>query len=82
MLYTFQNQSTGIPMPLLMGYTFPTPIETTEDERVIYDPILQRTQFDMRTLGTRCLRSSITKHGPGKLNTSDKKNEIDDQKTV
>ena len=81
MLYTFQNQSTGIPMPLLMGYTFPTPIQTTEDERVIYDPILQRTQFDMRVIGTKSLKTVSTDKGKnGKW--PDKKNEIDDQKSV
>lgn len=68
-------------MPLLMGCTKPQPIETLEhDERVIYDPIAQVVQIDMRTIGTYSLKTSSTKV-EGHFNV-DRKNAIDDQKSV
>ena len=82
-----QMNAGGAPiMPLLMGCTKPQPIETLEhDERVIYDPIAQVVQIDMRTIGTRSLRTSNTRYKINKLQTStkpDRKNEIDDSKIV
>lgn len=68
-------------MPLLMGCTRPTPIETETDEHaIIYDPITQKVVMDMRLLGTRSLKSSSTRVGKG--SKTDRKNEIDDQKVV
>lgn len=69
-------------MPLLMGCTKPQPIETLEhDERVIYDPIAQVVQIDMRIIGTYSLKIRATSLGRSQWST-DKKNEIDDQKNV
>ena len=77
-----QMNAGGAPiMPLLMGCTKPQPIETLEhDERVIYDPIAQVVQIDMRTIGTYSLKTSSTKV-EGHFNV-DRKNAIDDQKSV
>lgn len=66
-------------MPLLMGCTKPQPIETLEhDERVIYDPIAQVVQIDMRIVGTYSLKTHVTQPGT----KADRKNEIDDSKNV
>lgn len=70
-------------MPLLMGFTPPTPIQTAEGvERYIYDSYRQITEYDMATIGTKCLKTSSTRIG--KLTgtfKSDHKNEIDDSKS-
>ena len=81
-----QTKVKGVAMPFLMGCTKPSTIEAMEgDEKVIYDPMTQRTILDMRLIGTRSLRSSLTNKktalGGHKLVT-DKKNEIDDSKYV
>ena len=72
-------------MPFIMGCTKPSPIEALEgDEKVIYDPMTQRTILDMRLIGTRSLRCSTTmkKTKTSQKAVSDKKNEIDDSKSV
>lgn len=74
------ERTNGITMPLLMGFTNPTQIQVEENfEPIMYDPISQ-TVFEMRTIGTKCLRTSITR--TAKSYSQDKKNEIDDQKNV
>ena len=85
MLYNQTNQWNGIPMPLLMGYIPPEPVQEVENEMpFIYDPVSQTVAFDMRMLGTKCLKTSTTtkKTPRGTSNTTDRKNEIDDSKSV
>lgn len=80
-----QNSYRSSAMPLLMGFTPKTQIqEGGLNERFIYDNIMQITEYDMRTVGTKSLKSSTTKikNGSGMLAKSDKKNEIDDSKQV
>ena len=73
------NQWNDIPMPLLMGFQFPEKIqEVNYVEPIMYDPVSQIVYYDMRTVGTKCLKTSQTKP---KYNT-DRKNEIDDVKVV
>ena len=76
-----QNSYGNSAMPLLMGFTPKTQIqEGSVNGRFIYDDMTQITEYDMRTVGTKSLKSSWTsKNGHGK---SDNKNEIDDSKTV
>lgn len=77
------NQQTWnqIPMPLIMGFTTATPIETdVTNFPIIYDPITQKIGFDMRVVGTYSLKQAGTKKGNKTM--WDKKNEIDDQKNV
>lgn len=76
-----QNSCGNSTMPLLMGFTPKTRIqEGGVNERFIYNDIMQITEYDMRTVGTKSLKTSWTsKNGHGK---SDQKNEIDDSKTV
>ena len=76
-----QNSYGNSTMPLLMGFTPKTRVQEGEvNERCIYNDIMQITEYDMRTVGTKSLKTSRTnKNGHGK---SDKKNEIDDSKTV
>lgn len=74
-------------MPLLMACTKPSPIETCDCEQpVIYDPISQTVPIDMRIVGTKSLKRTMTKYKPaGACAMSakpDNKNEIDDQKYV
>jgi len=78
-----QNSYSNPVMPLLMGFTPKTQIQESElNERFIYDNIMQITKYDMRTVGTKSLRSAMTKSGNQGGQKTDKKNEIDDQKTV
>lgn len=70
-------------MPLLMGCTAPSPIETEDIEhKIIYDPMTQKVVMDMREVGTYSLKvRSTAKRGTGST-TTDRKNEIDDRKYV
>ena len=75
-----QKHSYGSPvMPLLMGFTPQTAIEIGEmDERYAYDSYMQITEYNMATIGTKCLKQVTTKSTGGTL--PDKKNELDDTK--
>jgi hypothetical protein len=79
------HEMNGVPMPLLMSYTTPAKIQEAENlAPSVYNPITQ-VVYDMRTVGTKCLRSSSTrKKQPGGSTSSsvDRKNEIDDSKSV
>ena len=69
----------GIPMPLLMGCTKPTAIETVENEtRGMYDPVSQTVMIECLQIGTRSLKNSNTR--VGNHVKTDRKNEIDDKK--
>ena len=86
MTYNHCKTAAGHVMPLLMGCTIPTPIETeTTEHRVIYDPKTQKVVMDMRIVGTKSLRTVstgyITSSGH-KSTKSDRQNEIDDTKSV
>lgn len=77
-----QNSYSNPVMPLLMGFTPKTQIQESElNERFIYDNIMQITEYDMRTVGTKSLKSHSTKKDANTWQT-DKKNEIDDSKQV
>ncbi len=86
MRYDYTQTAAGTVMPLLMGCTKATPIEMeTTHEVIIYDPITQKIEMDMRTVGTKSLKSTQTKVKINSLQwsaKSDKKNEIDDSKVV
>lgn len=84
-----QTGANGNVMPFIMRCTKPTPIEAMDcDEKVMYDPLKQSSIVNMRTVGTRSLKSrltqkkSTTKGSKSLVNCSDKKNEIDDSKNV
>lgn len=70
--------------PLLMRYTSSTPIQEAEDRPIVYNDQLQITEYDVRIVGTRSLKSSVTTKKVNGLmkTTTDRKNEIDDQKSV
>lgn len=78
-----QNSYCNPVMPLLMGFTPKTQIQESElNERFIYDNIMQITEYDMRTVGTKCLKRGATKK-PCSIGVKfDDKNEIDDSKQV
>lgn len=94
MIYSQTRTQAGTVMPLLMGCTRPSPIETMSDEgKIIYDPMTQMSEMNMRTVGTyslksratnRYTKSTATNNSRGTLvgSSPDKKNEIDDQKSV
>lgn len=85
MTQTQMNQGSAPILPLLMGCTKPQPIETLEhEEHIIYDPVMQIAQIDMRTVGTYSLKTSNTGYYQGKVKhfKTDRKNEIDDSKNV
>lgn len=79
MLRVNQNGNSNI-MPLLMNFTTPSPIQEYTPEVFNYDEENQ-ISYEMRTIGTRCLRHSSTRKTKN-LTVSDGKNEIDDSKTV
>ncbi|MDL2227782.1 hypothetical protein LJC30_02725 [Odoribacter sp. OttesenSCG-928-L07] len=76
-MYNQQNQMNEFSMPLLMGFMNPTKIQESVDEPILYDPMGQIV-YDMRTVGTKSLKNT-SKNG---LANGDKKNEIDDTKSV
>ena len=78
-----QNLNNAAVMPLLMGFTPLTKIqEGSLHDGFIYDDNMQTTEYEMATIGTKCLKIvGNTSKGPGKGYTIDKKNEIDDSKT-
>ena len=88
MIYSQTRTQAGTVMPLLMGCTRPSPIETMSDEgKIIYDPMTQMSEMNMRVVGTYSLKTHTTHvGGNGKgyagRNQVDRKNEIDDQKNV
>jgi hypothetical protein len=75
----------GQVLPLLMTFTNPTPIEDYTPEVFNYDDENQ-ISYEMRIIGTRCLRSSSTgtrrARGMSMDHKTDRKNEIDDSKSV
>lgn len=85
MLYNSQPTQSGHQMPLLMGFSTPQPIEIEESSSfIIYDPLTQISQVNMRIVGTYSLKSHTTRKitSSGSANVPDRKNEIDDQKSV
>ena len=83
MIYNNTRTDAGQVMPLLMGFTKPVPIEFEEvDHNIIYDPRTQKVVMDLRSVGTKCLKTSHTETGRGTNLKTDKKNEIDDTKYV
>lgn len=77
-----QNSYGKSTMPLLMGFTPKTQIqEGGVNERFIYDSMMQITEYDMRTVGTKSLKISTTSV-KGVSKGIDRKNETDDSKTV
>ena len=81
---TTHQSPISTPFPLLMHYTPSTPIQETEDVKIVYNDKLQITEYEARLVGTRSLKSSVTTKKVNGLmkTTTDRKNEIDDQKTV
>ena len=78
MIYN-QTRMNVSPMPLLMGCTKPTAIETVECEtKVMYDPVTQTVAVECLQIGTKSLKNSNTR--VGNHVKTDKKNEIDDKK--
>lgn len=83
MIYNNTRTDAGQVMPLLMGCTKPVPIEFEKvDHNIIYDPRTQKVVMDLRSVGTKCLKTSHTETGRGTNLKTDKKNEIDDTKYV
>lgn len=75
----------GSVMPLLMYYTPSTRIEEMDEVKISYNDILQITEIEARTVGTRSLKVRGTNKKTGKsavTTLTDKKNEIDDSKNV
>ena len=85
MIYN-QTRVNGAPMPLLMGCTKPSAIQDENNvPSMMYDPISQIVEIDCRILGTKSLKTThfVAKNSSGgRVSKTDKKNEIDDQKSV
>lgn len=79
---TKKQTKDGILMPLLMGYTPVTPIRMSDNNEIlVYDFVLQTHNIDMRTVGTKCRKSTAKKLAGGST-SHDAKNEMDDSKSV
>ena len=73
-------------LPLIMGINRPSAIQEADEETIIYDE-LRQIVYDARTVGTKSLKTNSTKvPSPGNKGLyglkTDKKNEVDDSKTV
>ena len=68
-------------MPLMMNFTEPNPISITEPVSFTYNDV-EQINYEMRTVGTRCLRSHHTSATKSRSARLDKANEIDDSKWV
>ena len=68
-------------MPLMMNFTKPSPISITEPVSFTYNDA-EQINYEMRTVGTRCLRSHHTSATKSRSARTDKANEIDDSKWV
>lgn len=69
-------------LPLIMGINRPSSIQEADEVTVIYDE-LRQVVYDARTVGTKSLKSHFTlAKGCAGTGKTDKKNEIDDSKTV
>ena len=91
-----QTNLNGSPMPLLMGFTQPTPIrEATSQSKIYYDPVTQTTVMEMGvggflkhliftdTIGTESLRhNGTTNKKNGRIANNDAQNCIDDSKPI
>lgn len=76
------NSKKSAVLPMLMQCTEPSKIKEGDNNAFIYDPFRQIVEMDMRIVGTRSLKSSMTKIGNGPGAKMDQKNEIDDQKLI
>lgn len=85
-MQTYNQFNQGNIMPLLMNFTTPSPIHEADDVKISYNDG-EQVSYEMRTIGTRSLKSHTSKL-PSKtsrtayINKVDKSNEIDDSKTV
>jgi hypothetical protein len=73
--------------PLLLNYTPKTEIQEESDSflPLLYDDEKQIVVYNMRTIGTRSLKTESTRKKTGKTGyctASDRKNAIDDSKSV
>jgi len=68
-------------MPLMMNFTAPSPIEEISEPVKFYYDDFEQINYDMRVVGTRSLKASWT-HPKKGVSKTDRKNEIDDSKTV
>lgn len=83
-MQTYNHLNQNNIMPLLMNFTTPTPIQDYTPGVFNYDEESQ-ISYEMRIIGTRSLKSHTTRKktkGKGVSSTTDKKNEIDDSKSV
>lgn len=79
---TYSNYASGKDiMPLMMNFTSPSPISISEPVSFTYSDA-EQINYEMRTVGTRCLRSHWTSATRNRSSRSDKANEIDDSKWV
>lgn len=84
-MQTYNQINQGNIMPLLMNFTTPTPIQEADEIKFIYNDG-EQISYEMRTIGTRSLRSVNTafkdKNGNNCHKNDPKSNQIDDSKSV
>ncbi len=72
-------------LPPIMNFTPATPIKELEIETPMYDCFRQITEYDMRTVSTKCIKRETTRKKSGSTGyvaASDTKNAADDTKSV
>lgn len=72
-------------LPPIMKFTPSTPIKEMAIETPMYDCFRQITEYDMRTVSTKCIKRETTRKKSGStgyVSASDTKNASDDTKSV
>ena len=78
-----QTKVNGVAMPLLMGCTEPTKLETLEEDVVpIYDPIAQTSIMNAMGVHYTMSQKAARTDGPGFKGRSDRKTVKDDHKVL
>ena len=78
-MQTYNCQNSSSIMPLLMNFTTPSPIEIAEPTKFGYCDD-EQVNIEMRIVGTRSLKTHATSRKGAQ--SPDKKNEIDDSRSV
>ncbi|MDE6648874.1 MAG: hypothetical protein K2K45_02985 [Muribaculaceae bacterium] len=72
-------------LPPIMNFTPASPIREMDIETPMYDCFRQITEYDMRTVSTKCIKRETTRKKSGSTGyvaASDTKNAADDTKSV
>ncbi len=84
-MYTTGLRTSTSKLPPIMQFTPATPIKEMGFETPMYDCFRQITEYDMKTVSTKCIKRETTRKKSGStgyVSASDTKNAADDTKSV